>query len=397
MTHHGRRNGRLESRRLSSLVLSATVLLQVAPASASAIPRFVFVDGSDRFAERIACRSWGSRPGFALTVLHRGRSVLSEQCGLADLGRGVPVDGDTRFRATPVGKTLISAAALLLHEERALSLDERLSSFFPGLPEWAQRIRVLDVLNHTAGLPEFRDETGLPDSIDGEWVLAFLARRPRPAFEPGSSFAESESGYLVLTELIERTSGLRWIDFVEDRILRPLGMHETRLVDGPAAEVPARAIGYRSTGDGFEIDRSPSDTPIGSFEVFTTVGDLTRWYSALAEHELLTPRSTRMMFHFPLTSSGSVSSVAMGWVDRTVPVDARRHAGLRGFATGDSSMELAFYPDEELCVILLGNADRLPAFLDDALSHYLIDVPRRKAAYPADDPFGRERGASHRR
>jgi CubicO group peptidase (beta-lactamase class C family) len=341
--------------------------------AATPIPRFVFVDGSERFSDLIGCDGWNDRPGFALAVVRDGELLLQQSCGLADVKRGRPIEADTRFRATAIGRTVTAVAVLLLYQEGRIGLDDTLADHIPELPAWAERVRVMHVLQHTAGLPDYpRGRT--------EEIVSFLNRQPALEFEPGTDFAERETGYALLVELVRRVSGSGFSAFVDQKMLRPLGMEDSAWIDDPGPELPNLAVGY---GD----DDSRGDRG----GLFTTVLDLSRWYEALASDRLLRESTTEIMLHRPLTPAGGLSRWAMGWTDRTRRDDTR-YSGLRGYGVsgedGAFASYLAFYPDEHLCVILLGNTRRLPGFLEDAVSHYLIRVPERNRTYPKESMFG---------
>jgi len=304
--------------------------------------------------------------------------VLREDCGLADLERGVPIGPQTRFHVGAAGQTFTAAAVLMLHERGQLGLDDPVSRHFPELPAWAQRVRVLHLLNHTSGLPDPTPRTG--ETVERTAVLGFLRRLGEPSFEPGSDLAPSDSAYVLLAELVQRVTGTPFAEHLEREIFRPLGLEHTSVFDEREHEIPDRATGYRPGRHGFVVEDGPIDAA-GAGGIFSTVDDLLRWHRALIEHRLLGPRTTAMLFHMPLTPAGGQSRLGLGWSDETVDSRRPRYAGLRAFGAIDTpagyAASLTYYPDEELTILLLANTGELPEFLPDAFEEYLIRVPDR--------------------
>jgi len=368
--------------RVAWVAVLAAVAAVPSYAHGTPIPRFVFVDGSERLAERIDCPDRESRPGFAIAVLHGDEVLLREDCGLADLERREPIGPETRFYVGQIGKTFTAAAVLRLYEKRQLGLDDPLARHFPELPAWAQRVRVMHLLNHTSGVPDPPDTPGprSADRLDNARVMGFLRRQSELSFEPGSGFSPSDSAYVLLAELVERVTGTPFAEHLKREIFLPLGLEHTSVFDESEPEIPDRAVGYRGNKRGFVVD-DYRGAATGAGGIFTTVDDLLRWHRALIEHRLLEPRTTAMMFDMPLTLTGRQSGMGMGWSDETVDSRRPRYEGLRAFGAIDTlggfAASLTFYPDEELTIVLLANTGELPDFLADSYSEFLIRVPTR--------------------
>jgi beta-lactamase class C len=174
----------------------------------------------------------GVAPGVSALVARRGRVVGRSFAGLA---RREPKPGavgrDTIFAVASLTKPVTAAAVMLLVERGLISLDQPVQSI---IPEFAgpgkEVITVRQLAVHTSGLPE-----RLPDNEElrrrlaelDEFVLGFC--RGEPTFPSGSRFSYSNYGYGLMGEIVRRIGGRSYADFVEDEILRPLGMGDSFL------------------------------------------------------------------------------------------------------------------------------------------------------------------------
>jgi len=126
--------------------------------------------------------------------------------------------------------------------------------------------------------------------IQDDEVLALLRGETKGRFEPGTSWAYSNSGYVVLGIVVARASGKPFADFLRQRIFRPLEMTHTLAYEKRKSEVPQRAFGHTKEGPGFrEADQSPTSATLGDGGVYSSVEDLAKWDEALRTNELLSP------------------------------------------------------------------------------------------------------------
>jgi len=166
----------------------------------------------------------GLLPSAQLAVAREGRIAAMRTFGHAEfLGEARPATDETLYDIFSCTKAITSAAAWLLWQEGAFSLDDRVADLVPGFGENGKgEIRVEQLFLHTAGFPHapFRP----PEFLDRDARHARFARW-RLNWEPGSRFEyHPSSSMYVIADIIESTSGQRFADFVRDRIARPLGL-----------------------------------------------------------------------------------------------------------------------------------------------------------------------------
>lgn len=221
-------------------------------------------------------------PGCALSVVRGGEVLHRRGYGMASLEHGVAIQPDTVFDIGSVGKQFTAASVLLLEEQGKLSLEDDLRRYVWELPDWARKIKIRHLLHHTSGLPDYIDLLSLAgrrteDLSTDEEALAAMARQRSLEFEPGTRHAYSNSGYFLLSLIVQRVSGQRLRDFARDSIFTPLGMTSTEYVEDHTQIVPRRATGYApAPGGGFRLDASDWEQN-GDGGVQTTVEDLARW------------------------------------------------------------------------------------------------------------------------
>jgi CubicO group peptidase (beta-lactamase class C family) len=282
-------------------------------------------------------------------VVKDGHTLIDEGYGSADLEWNIPNSPTTKFRLGSITKQFTAASILLLQELGKLSIDDPISKYIPDAPAAWSKITVYNVLTHTSGIPSF---TGFPDYRTTEWKdtnpTELVARfRDKPLdFEPGTKFNYSNSGYVLLGYLIEKVSGQKYGDFLQQNIFTPLGMKDTG-IDSNAAIVPQRAQGYCRTPHGIEHDGYISMTiPFSAGALYSTTGDLLKWEQGLFGGKVLKLESLARM------TTPFKSDYGFGvFIRNTDGHKLITHGGgIEGFNTS-----LNYYPDDKLAVIVLGN------------------------------------------
>ncbi|MFF2626647.1 serine hydrolase domain-containing protein [Kitasatospora griseola] len=245
----------------------------------------------------------------AVAEVRRGAAVRRAGSGRTTLTGGRPVPADARFRAGSVTKTFTATVVLQLVGEGRLRLDDTVRSLAPGLltAPGSERITVKELLDHSSGLPEYTDGLVRGDApIDRfrTWTAAELVRRVAAEpllFAPGEAHHYSNTDYVVLGELIERTTGDSYATEIDRRILRPLGLRDTRLPgSSPALPGPhAHAYEPAALPDGSvrPVDFTVVNLSIAAAagDLVSTTADLDRFYAALLTGRLLTPALLRAM------------------------------------------------------------------------------------------------------
>lgn len=326
------------------LVLAALAGMAVAAGASSAIARDA--ERMDQVARASAQREEFS--GAAL-VARGDQMLLDRGYGLANREWDQANDGDTRFRLGSLTKQFTAVAILVLAERGALDVDAPVRTYLPDAPPAWDGITLHHLLTHTSGLADFTrlddyDDLKVRPSRPSD-VIARLRDRPLE-FAPGRNWAYSNSGYVVLTAVIEAVSGEPYAQFVRDALFQPLGMTESGY-DDPAEILPRRAAGYVRSGEGGAnagyVDMS---LPQGAGGLYSTTHDLLKWERGLFGGRLLNARSMARLTT-PDRNGYALGLQVSGQGDDRV----FSHSGaIDGF-----NSYMAYVPSDGVAVIVLGN------------------------------------------
>src|SRR5690349_24034858 len=182
----------------------------------------------------------------SVLVAQDGKVLLDKGYGFANLEWQVPNTPTTKFRLGSITKQFTAASILLLEERGKLKVEDPVKKYMPDAPAAWDKITIFHVLTHTSGIPSF---TGFPDYESTEAIPTtpekLVARfRDKPLeFEPGTKWNYSNSGYVLLGYLLEKISGQKYSDFVQQNIFTPLGMKDSGY-DSSSTVIARRAAGY---------------------------------------------------------------------------------------------------------------------------------------------------------
>ncbi len=241
----------------------------------------------------------------AVLLTRENQVLLRAAYGLANEEWGIPNSPTTRFRIGSLTKTFTAAAILRLAESGAIPLDGRIGDWVPDLPPSWQLFTIHQLLTHTTGL---RDHLGAP----AKRTLNRTGARPADLirlietepllFQPGTSRAYSNTGYVLLGMLIEKVSGMPYAGYLKENILRPLQLTATSY-DTHTEILPERASGYaQQNGQLLNADFLDMSVPYSAGGLISTVDDLLHWNTALHGGEFLEPDTyRRMIARYPET------------------------------------------------------------------------------------------------
>ena len=290
---------------------------------------------------------------FMGTVLvARDKEVLfSKGFGSADLEWDVPNAPNTKFRLGSVTKQFTAASILLLEERGKLSVDDPVKKYMTDAPAAWDKITIMHLLTHTSGIPNFTSFPDYPKLEPFTTTTAQLVARFRDKpleFEPGEKWNYSNSGYVLLTHLIEKITGGNYETFVQENIFTPLGMKDSG-VDSNSSVIHRRASGYVFNEDHFENAGFINMTvPQGAGALYSTTEDLLKWEQGLFGGKLIKAASLEKM------TKPFKSDYAFGLTVQTAGGHKRieHGGGIEGFNT-----HLAYYPDDKLTVVVLSNVN----------------------------------------
>ena len=241
-------------------------------------------------------------PGLAVLVRQNGTTVFERGYGVTDLRTKTKIDVHTNFRLASFTKQFTAMAIMLLVHDGKLRYDETLAEIFPDFPAYGKSITVRNLLNHVSGLPDYEDLMEAAEKANGpKWtperqiqdgeVLELLEKAEAGKFAPVTSWAYSNSGYVLLGLIVAKTSGKTCGEFSRERIFAPLKMNHTIVYQKGKNEVANRAYGHsKEDGELKETDQSSTSATLGDGGIYSNLEDLARWDDALRSHALLSEK-----------------------------------------------------------------------------------------------------------
>lgn len=302
---------------------------------------------------------------FAGTVLiaRDGHPVLLEAWGLADRRNGVPNRVDTRYNLGSINKLFTKAAIGQLIQAGKLSFDTKLGEVLPDYPnaEAREAVTVRQLLDMRSGIGDFfgpRFDATPKDRLRANAdFLPLFADQPL-AFPPGTQQQYSNGGYIVLGAIVEKLTGMPYVEAVRERVFKPAGMNDSDWFQSDAI-VPNLAMGYTRGAGGSDDSSGPLRENIFTRPAcgsaagggYATAEDLLRFVDALLGDKLLSTAYTDWyLTGFEPGSPGAAPS--------------RRQGGL-GFAGGAPGINAALEVDlgTGTTIVVMTNLDP-PAAMD---------------------------------
>jgi CubicO group peptidase (beta-lactamase class C family) len=254
------------------------------------------------FLERLAA---GGRFSGAVLVARDGKPFFRKAYGLASRAYGVRNRPDTKFNLGSMNKMFTSVLVGQLVQAGKLSYTEPVGRYLPDYPnkEVREKVTVYHLLTHTSGIGDYFNEKFMNASRDRfravRDYLPLFQEEPLQ-FEPGSRWAYSNAGFMLLGAIIEKVTGQSYFDYVREHLYRPAGMVNTDAYEMDA-DTPNLAIGYTRvetrTGEEWRNNlylHVIKGGPAGGG--FSTVEDLLRFDQALRRHEAVSAKQVEALF-----------------------------------------------------------------------------------------------------
>ena len=353
----------------------------------------------------------------AVLVSRNGRIILAKGYGYADIAKKTRNTPDTRFRAASITKQFTAMAILQLREAGRLSLDDSICRWIDRCPEAWKPVTIAHLIHHSSGIPDYEEALELGsdryaqftrEAHNADMILDSARLKPLD-FPAGSKFHYSNTGYILLAQIIEKASVMKFAEYMKKKIFEPVGMQSTGIfLSGD--DVPRQATGYEGAAEPPPLTRSVAGIPFlqsgarpvpridmsgihGDGGMYTTVTDLNKWADALFSERVI-PR--RLLDEYMTPGLGNRDSVAadgyaFGWIiDKSEGMRTQYHTGLvPGFVS-----RIERYPDSGVVVIVMSNAEffrvsRIARDLAAVTMGRPYDVPRSHRVVALDSAAAR--------
>lgn len=282
-------------------------------------------------------------------LIAKGEVILfSKGYGYANREYNILNSPNTVYRIGSMTKQFTATAIMQLIEKDKLRLEDKLSQFIDDYPQ-GEKITIHHLLTHTSGISNFTRFDSYIRLMTVPVTITELIERfkNKPIeFEPGSQFKYTDSGYILLTYIIEKISGLSYAKYIDENIFEPLKMMNTGY-DYNDLILKNRANGYIKSPNN-EMQNAPyidMSIPQGAGGLYSTTLDLYKWDRGLFTDMILTSKYRQKMF------TPHVADYGYGWGFEKRK-DGRRSIGHNGVINGFSSVIHRFTEDDVVIIVL---------------------------------------------
>ncbi len=250
--------------------------------------------------------------------------------GLSNRERNIPLSVESQFYLASVSKQFTAAAILMLVQSGEIELDEKIRTYLPELTEIYQEISIRNLLNHTSGIPDYYNFAQLFPGYTNSDVLNTLTTVKELEFDPGTQYRYSNSGYVLLSILVDRITGSSFARFLKENALEKSGLESTIIYDQYAEEPENRVTGYGK--DGKLTDYTFRTT--GGGGIFSNVEDLYKWHLTLSSHSLINKDIMNLAYQPTTLKNSETEYYGFGWfIDPEDPQHVMHDGNLEGFRT----------------------------------------------------------------
>ncbi|MDQ0064458.1 serine hydrolase domain-containing protein [Chryseobacterium lathyri] len=298
----------------------------------------------------------------SVLVVNNGKAVCDTVLGLSNIEKNIKLKKTTPIYLASLSKPFTAVSVMLLQQKGLLNYEDKASKYIE-LPAYAQNVSIRQLLNHTSGIRDYESIIFSKKGLTNQDVLNWLNGLNKLQFPSGSRFEYSNSGFIILSLIIEKISGQSYGTFLREHIFAPLGMKNTWVYDSSTAD-KSRATGYNK-------EKQLNDYSIlttGDGGIYSTPADLYRFDQALRNFKLINKSNTDLMYTPATLSDGKISTYGFGWfIEEADSGKTVSHTG------GLSGFRAIFWRDlnHNSCIIALTNqGDAFP------LSDFLNDMKR---------------------
>jgi CubicO group peptidase (beta-lactamase class C family) len=289
-------------------------------------------------------------------VVQKGITIFQKSVGYAT--DTVLLNKDSKFQLASLSKTFTSVAIMKLVEEGKVGLDNTVQDYYPEFPYDGVTIRSL--LSHRSGLPYYQYEFDLKVRTqkiypsNQQIVEWFCKAVPTPKIlnQPDHFFSYNNTNFAILAAIVEKVSGKSFDIYLKEKVLQPAGMYDTFTVNtlDPRINVN-RTVGYQF---GRKVEKDYYDNITGDKGIYSTTGDLLKWYKMLKSETVLNKESLREIYTPRSFEQPGLRNYGYGfrlWVNELQQTDYIYHTGWwKGYNT-----IMFFDLREDFVIILLSN------------------------------------------
>lgn len=232
------------------------------------------------------------QPGFGILILEKNKPIYSRCIGDLNVKRQIPITPESKMAIASISKQFTAAIILLLEEKGLLSTEDDVRKYIPELPQYSETVRLKHLLSHTSGMQDHIEMMAIEKKQNRKYysfegTLEKLQRFNQLMFQPGSDFAYSNSGYVLLAIVAERVAKKKFELLAKDLIFDPLKMTNSEFSYLRREKEFGYSIAYR-------YDKKKLFTPLkmeevnalGATGIYTSLNDFSKWDNQIKNNVL---------------------------------------------------------------------------------------------------------------
>jgi D-alanyl-D-alanine carboxypeptidase len=292
-------------------------------------------------------------PSASVAVVRGGEIVYEQAYGEGRIG--TPAKPAMRYAIGSVSKQFTATAILLLAEEGKLSLDDKVSRWFPKLTR-ANEITVRQLLSMTSGYQDFWPQdyvfTAMQSATTADAIMQRWASQPLD-FNPGTTWQYSNTNYTIAGAIVEKVAGMPFMEFLKQRIFNKLGMKSVADFDaGPLQQTDAGPYLRNGIGPLREAPKEGRGWLFAAGQLAMTAHDLATWDLSVIMQTILKPASYRTQQTAILLANGTSTGYGLGI--NAGMAGGRRRLSHGGAVSGYTTTNLV-YPDDKAAIVVFTN------------------------------------------
>ncbi|MBN2521506.1 MAG: serine hydrolase [Bacteroidales bacterium] len=301
-------------------------------------------------------------PNIGFFVLKDGQVAAMQSYGYSDYINKVKANNNNLYHLSNLTKQFTSAAIFMLKEEGKINFEDRIGDILSDFPAYTHKITILDLLNHTSGLPDYKDKYNYEDYIklSEREIIDFIKSQDSLIFKPGTKFFLNSTDYFLLAYIIEKISGKPYSKFISKNIFKPLGMNNTFVYNNykPKKNKYINYYSFRNTDSLVFGTNKGFKYAIGNEGIFTSIQDYLKWETALVNNQILSKESTDLIFSRATLQYGSEPNVKFGygWMN---DINYWMHVYYIFGADLYCTNLVLKIPNDKIAIVILGNRNSI--------------------------------------
>jgi len=302
-------------------------------------------------------------PGGAMAIIHNGKLTYQNALGYSDIASKKKNITKTSFALAQISDNFVAYALLHAADKGLVSLSDKLHTYLPYTAHLGQNITVKNLLEKSSGIHDFEVLKNIATWSDSDLfseadVARLISRQEKVSFEPGTQFSNSRSDMVLAAEVIAKASEMSYSKYMQQYIFKPLGMHNTFVLDKTNQVQDGLAKSYSISEDGRALPIPSKKETYASINIAASIEDMVLWEMNLRSPSEKSKPIVTLFNTYVKLSNGKEYQVPMGKLTYGQKYIHKERGLGTAMVTGgiDGYASAIFnFPDADFTVITLSN------------------------------------------